>query len=270
VKKHGELRLQLSSSLVPTKVDPELIGQALVNLVLNACDAISSEGLISIETASVDFNDPLFIGQEPKPGASFVRLTVSDNGKGISAEVKDRIFEPFFTTKGVGKGAGLGLSAVYGIAQQAGGFVAVESSAGSGTRVSLILPAQPQPSPRTSTATILLVEDEDALRSLVCEVLQKRGFQVLAARDAIEALQAFQKAGRIDLLLTDIRLGEMSGTELAHRLSKDYPSLGILLTSGYLPDQPLTQRETPHEFLAKPFTPDALLAKIDEMLNRSL
>ena len=230
-----------------------------------ARDAVYENGEIVIETEMQE-SEP--IGSQP--GTKHVVLSVRDNGVGIAPEVRDRIFDPFFTTKDVGKGTGLGLSAVYGIVQQARGTLSVKSSVGEGTVVTACFPAQQNDPTRVQVGrrrTVLLVEDQDSLRTLVAEVLSARGFTVISARSSEEALQAFAKAERIDLLLTDISLGEMSGTELAFRLSNRYPKLGVLFTSGYLPELPFDSQMAGH-FLAKPFTAEALMAKIDEILAK--
>lgn len=259
--------------------DPGELEQILVNLAVNARDAIAGEGHITVETTEqlVD-EDAAHAHADLRPGR-YVRIAVTDSGSGMTPEVLGQIFEPFFTTKGPGSGTGLGLSTVYGIANRYGGFVTVYSEAGMGSTFKVYLPAteeqvddqEPDVAPRSDRATgetVLLVEDEDAVRKACQRILERAGFQVVVASDGSQALA--EVADRpIDLLLTDVIMpGGMSGRDLAERLQAARPGLPVLFMSGYTADVIAARGilEPGITVVEKPFTTSDLLGKVRELL----
>jgi PAS domain S-box-containing protein len=236
------LSTHLDPALGPIEADPGQLQQVVLNLVVNARDAMPGGGRVSIETANVDVeaDDPAI-----EPGR-YVSLTVRDTGHGIDEETLRQIFEPFFTTKESGKGTGLGLATVYGIVKQSGGYVAVDSEVGVGTAFTIYLqrldearapvrpaPVAPAPEPPPATAeTVLLVEDEDVVRRLVRQVLEQNGYAVLEARDGLEAVE-LGRTTRVDLLLTDMVMPKLGGLEVAAELRALRPDLKVLYMSGY-------------------------------------
>ena len=274
-----ELTISAYPQLHLIKADPGQIEQVIMNLVINARDAMPQGGKLVLKTADVSIEKESanhYPGVEP---GSYVRLTVSDTGSGMDADTRAHIFEPFFTTKGQGKGTGLGLATVYGIAEQAGGHIMLESAVGEGTTFHLYLPTveggvsrethSTAPSPARGWETILVVEDQEAVRTLVCEILRKNGYKVLPARDGREAVQLSQTKtkGRIDLIITDVVMPLMGGRELAQMVASSHPETEILYMSGYV-DKEISQKEMPGlEFIHKPFTPEALAQKVREVLD---
>ena len=263
------------------KVDPGQFQQILMNLALNARDAMPDGGKIVIETANVDL-DAGYCALHPyvKPGR-FVMLSVSDTGTGMTDEVKAHIFEPFFTTKETGSGTGLGLAMTYGAVHQAGGTIEVYSEVGIGTAFKIYLPrieeaaGEPEKDDRPAdlpggTETVLVVEDEDIVRNLCVRILEQLGYKVLHARNGTEAIAVAQGYGdRIDLLLTDVVMPGMNGSELATRLVVRHPEAKVLFTSGYT-DDAITRHGILDEgvsFLGKPYTPSALARKVREVLE---
>jgi nitrogen-specific signal transduction histidine kinase/ActR/RegA family two-component response regulator len=274
-----ELRTVTSEELGRVKVDPHQIEQVIMNLVVNARDAMPGGGVLTIETADVDFD--LDASQDHigiKPGR-YVMLAVSDTGIGMDRETQARIFEPFFTTKPLGKGTGLGLSTVFGIVSQSGGHVWVYSEPARGASFKVYLPRADSEEIRTEsrppleqhegTQTVLLVEDEDQVRRVVMSVLRRNGYTVLEARDPAEALRLTQDhPNPIDLLLTDIVMPQLSGPELARRILLLRPQIRVICMSGYTDETVLNHGvlEAGMAFLQKPLTPDALLRKLREVL----
>ncbi len=271
--------LSLSEGIESVKADPGRIEQALLNLAVNARDAMPEGGTLAISTSIVEL-DELYARQHigARPGR-FVMLAVSDTGCGMDPETRTRVFEPFFTTKEVGKGTGLGLSMVYGIVKQSGGYIWVYSELGLGTTFKIYLPAteappetlQPRPAPSvpTGTETILLVEDEDGVRELLEEILSAQGYRVLAASRGVEALQISELLDEeIQVLVTDVVMPHMSGHELAMRLRARRPALRVLYLSGYTDDAIAHHGivEVDASFLQKPFTRAALATKVREVL----
>ena len=271
--------LSLSVGIESVKADPGRIEQALLNLAVNARDAMPDGGTLAISTSVVELDEVYsrqHIGSRP---GRYVMLAVSDTGCGMDPETRTRVFEPFFTTKEVGKGTGLGLSMVYGIVKQSGGYIWVYSELGLGTTFKIYLPAteappetlQPRPAPSvpTGTETILLVEDEDGVRELLEEILSAQGYRVLAASRGVEALQISELLDdEIQVLVTDVVMPHMSGHELAMRLRARRPALRVLYLSGYTDDAIAHHGivEVDASFLQKPFTRAALATKVREVL----
>jgi two-component system, cell cycle sensor histidine kinase and response regulator CckA len=265
------------------KADPGQLEQVILNLVVNARDAMPDGGRITIETAKVDLDIAEARAKESVEAGPYVVLTVRDSGEGIDQATLQRIFEPFFTTKEPGKGTGLGLATVYGIVKQSGGFVEVESEPGEGAAFLVYLPRHdeeamlvvPEPAPAPVAAaqqneTILLVEDEDVVRRLALEILEQTGYVVLEAPDALEALSiARAHEGRIDLLVTDVVMPKMNGRELAERLTQLIGDVRVLYTSGYT-DSEIVQDgmlQPGTAFLQKPFTVAQLADKVKSLLE---
>ncbi|MBI1788336.1 MAG: PAS domain S-box protein [Acidobacteria bacterium] len=250
LKENVEVRLDLDPDLAKVLADPSQIEQLLMNLVVNAGDAMPSGGVVSIETR----ND----GQR-------VRLHVRDTGVGMDPETASRVFEPFFTTKPEGQGTGLGLSTVYGIVQQSGGAIAVDSAPGRGAAFQISFPRMSETQPQAGARTVLVVEDETEVRRIVVEVLRDSGYHILEARDAEDAIRIGQTLpGTIDLLLTDIVLPGMNGWELAGRLQGERPAMRILYASSS-PERGDTRKA--EWFLAKPFSPQQLVDKVREIIG---
>ena len=270
-----ELLLLTAPGLGRIKVDPSQIEQVIVNLAANARDAMPNGGKLVVETANVDVEEQSGERLGMKPGPC-VMLAVSDNGIGMDPATRSRLFEPFFTTKVPGQGSGLGLSTVYGVIKQAEGQVTVFSQPNCGTIFEVYLPRVTEPviervcaRPLMGSETILLVDDEEGVRKLCCAVLETNGYNVLEADNAQSALAAYDKnAHKVDLLLTDVVMRQMNGFELGSALSERTPGLKILYMSGYRDQAGGTEPgQTPVTFLNKPFTPDALLAKVRQVLD---
>jgi PAS domain S-box-containing protein len=271
----------LAAGLEQVKADPGQIEQAIMNLVVNARDAMPRGGRITIETANVDLDESYGKSHaEVEPGR-YVLLAVSDNGCGMTEEVKARIFEPFFTTKAVGKGTGLGLATVFGIVKQSGGHVRAYSEVGHGTTFKVYLPsivemgsaaqakAGSPPAP-SGVETILLVEDEKAVRALTALALQKKGYTLLEAASSEEAISLCEEhLGPIHLLVSDVVMPEMGGRQLAERLTALRPEMRVLFVSGYTDDAVVRHGVLQAEvaFLQKPFTMDALHRKVRAVLD---
>jgi PAS domain S-box-containing protein len=276
-----ELATVLKPQVGSIKVDPGQLSQIIMNLVVNARDAMPDGGKLTIATSNV-FLDPDYARSHLGilPGA-YVMLSVSDTGIGMTPDQQEQIFEPFYTTKEVGKGTGLGLSTVYGIVKQSGGNILVYSEVGHGTTFKIYLPRVVQPdeagefqesSPKLAlgTETILLVEDEDLVRSLSRQVLESCGYTVIEAVDGIEALETLEKSEtRIDLLITDVVMPRMGGPELAEKLLEKIPNLPILFASGYTDDAIVRHGvlQTNVNFIQKPFTIDDVARKVRDLLD---
>jgi PAS domain S-box-containing protein len=264
--------------------DQTQISQILINMVVNSRDAMPTGGTVTIETKNCSVAERLVLtGSVVEPG-EYVRLTVADTGCGIGEEERQHIFEPFYTTKEPGKGTGLGLSTVYGIVAQSNGYISLESVADEGARFEIYLPQavgesppshpEPEPAPElgSGTATILLVEDEDIVRSFTRQILESEGYTVVDAPNGPAAIDAYERIShRVDLLLTDVVMPEMSGRELAETLLSRQPDLEILFTSGYLDDATLKHgiEARGMSFLPKPFSGSGLAAKIRAILYRN-
>jgi CheY-like chemotaxis protein len=262
-------------------MDPSQVDQILANLCVNARDAIGGGGKVTIETANENF-DQLYLDSHPEARIGcFVRLTVSDTGCGMSADVRSHLFEPFFTTKGLGRGTGLGLATVYGIVQQNHGFIRVYSEPGQGTTFHIYLPCHAQRTaapgsdsvasePGRGSETVLLVEDEPSILRVSQRVLENLGYRVLAARTPGEALELGRvHADTIQLLITDVIMPEMNGRELARNLLAINPNLKRLFMSGYTSDVIAHHGvlDVGVHFIQKPFSVKALAEKVREALK---
>jgi two-component system cell cycle sensor histidine kinase/response regulator CckA len=291
-----KLELVHGRDLWPVKVDVSQFEQVIVNLAVNARDALPEGGRLTVRTANVTAAESGQLAYKGMPAADYVRIDVTDTGTGIPAEIVDKIFEPFFSTKEVGKGTGLGLSTVYGIVKQTGGFVYVDSEAGEGTSFHIFLPrhivekeaalepaaasdaakaAPAEAKPKTDLTgqgTILLVEDEEGLRSLNARGLRSRGYSVIEASNGIEAMEALEeKNGAVDLVVSDVVMPEMDGPTLLREMRVRNPNLKIIFVSGYAEeafDKSLPENEQ-FAFLAKPFALSALVAKVKETMAPS-
>ena len=276
-----QIQLNLVSDIGNVMLDPGQFESVIINLVINARDAMREGGKISLSTANQILEPAECEGRpEVRPG-KYVRLRVSDTGHGMSSQVIDHLFEPFFTTKPRGRGTGLGLSAIYGIVSQAGGFIEVESEVGQGTAFEIFIPItdrEPvaevvevhEAMPR-GNETVLLVEDEDIVRFISAEILKKLGYNLLQACSGAEALVMIDEfPGRIDLLLTDLMMPGMTGRELAGKVVETRPETKILYTSACADDIIAGQEIADQglNFIAKPFSVDSLATKIRQVLGK--
>jgi PAS domain S-box-containing protein len=275
-----ELAIALQPALDSLHADPGHLEQVIMNLVVNARDAMATGGRLLIETANVELDDSYAADHQAVVPGRYVMLAVSDTGSGMDAETQAHIFEPFFTTKPVGEGTGLGLSTVFGIVQQSGGHIWVYSEPGKGTTFKIYFPrvaARPEPveprravGPAAGSETILVVEDEDGVRKWIRSVLKRAGYTVLEARSGAEALlQCQNHAGAIHLVLTDVVMPQMSGRELADRIAAIRPEIKPLFMSGYTGNAVVQHGALDPQapFLQKPFTTASLAAKVREALG---
>jgi signal transduction histidine kinase/CheY-like chemotaxis protein len=276
------VRRELAPKPLWVLADAAMIEQIVVNLAVNARDAMPKGGDLLVTTREVEVSEEQAKGKAERRAGRFARLSVADTGCGMDASVIAHLFEPFFTTKEVGKGVGLGLATVYGMVNQHQGWIEVESQPGKGACFHIILPLTEKPAEKAveraplshvpgGKEIILVVEDEPALRELVREVLEGHGYQVLEAGSGVEALRVWEAQGRkVDLLLSDIIMPEgMSGRELAEKLHKADPSLPVILTSGY--SQDMIERETALDekikFFSKPYHPSQLAQAVRDSLD---
>jgi two-component system cell cycle sensor histidine kinase/response regulator CckA len=281
-----ELNLIHGSNLGLVKVDLGQMEQVLINLAVNARDAMENGGHLTIETSNFENKKAIICGEDEMPPGHWVAISVEDTGCGISPENMSRIIEPFFTTKEVGQGTGLGLATVYGIIRQTGGYLSIESEIDKGTTFTIYLPqvsdeeiagehddiAKQGPEKSgdlTGTARILLVEDEDAVRTFSTRALMNKGYEVLSAEqgDAALKLMAAQEDKHIDLLITDVMMPDMDGPTLAQRMRQDNPKLRIIFISGYTEDKLKDHMGENISFLPKPFTLKQLAVKVKEALE---
>jgi PAS domain S-box-containing protein len=274
--------LRLAANVHPVEADAGQLKQILMNLVVNARDAMPRGGRLTITTANVELDELYVASHADACIGPHVQVTVQDTGCGMSGEVLQRIYEPFFTTKPAGKGTGLGLATVYTIVRRLGGHLAVVSSPGAGTQFSVYLPASAravEEAPAVVSAgclegheTILVCEDDDVIRNLECELLERSGYKVVAAQHGRQALELVRRSmDRIDLLIADVVMPEMNGSMLAEELSALLPDLRILFVSGYTDDviTELGARGARERLLPKPFTSQGFLQRVRQVLDRA-
>jgi PAS domain S-box-containing protein len=278
---HVQVTTQVPADLWNVRVDPSQVEQILLNLAVNASDAMPEGGCLAIETRNVELDAEYTRGHPCCiPTGQYVMLAVSDTGTGMSPAVQTHAFEPFFTTKPIGKGTGLGLSTVYGIVKQSSGYIWVYSEEGHGTTFKIYFPrvnAEERPQEMaekeldgSGTETVLLVEDEEGVRALAEVVLERNGYKVLLARTAADAITIASTPGRtFDLLVTDVMMPKMSGPQLARRLRELRPDLKVLFMSGYTANAIVDQRllEPGAPFLSKPFSPTSLALAVRSVLD---
>jgi two-component system cell cycle sensor histidine kinase/response regulator CckA len=275
---HITIDLQLAAESVPVRVDPSQLSQLLMNLALNARDAMAREGRLTFRTASVVLDDPSRWSMAPSASGRYALLTVQDTGEGLSEEAKEHLFEPFFTSKALGHGTGLGLATCYGIVKQNGGYIGVESERGQGATFRIYLPevvAQLEPARpdrrqtpvRAGNETVLFAEDDDLVRYLSVAALGRLGYRMIDAVDGVEALRAAREHnGPIHLLVTDVSMPRMGGVELARRFSELRPHAAVLFITGQAVES--VQELGPDvDVLQKPFTNDDLLGRVREVLD---
>jgi len=284
-----ELVTFLGGKLAPVLADRGQLEQVIVNLAVNARDAMPGGGTLKFETCNNELTDDYIRNHSDLAAGSYVQLTVSDTGHGMSETVRSRLFEPFFTTKERGRGTGLGLSMVYGIIKQSGGNIEVYSEEGHGATFNIYLPVAANGTvesrvfgrkenvlhkPGPVCETVMLVEDEDGVRHLAVRILEQHGYHVIAACHGGEALLLCERyEGKIDLLITDMVMPQLGGKELRQQLAPLQPDMEVLYISGYtdelvLEQSTLTQSEMLHNFLHKPFSPQSLIGKVCEILDR--
>ena len=272
IKEDVEFSFRADESLGKVKADTGQIEQVVLNLAVNACDAMPQGGKLTIETKNV-FVDEEYARMRPTvPCGNYAVLSVTDTGHGMDAETQARMFEPFFTTKENGKGTGLGLATVYGVVKQSEGFIWVETAPGRGSRFEVYLPqarqtaAEPVRAEKIKAAltraseTVLLAEDEDAVRELACEFLSAAGYRVFAAENGEKAMKIAETLSQpIHLLVTDVVMPRMRGTELARKLKCLQPNMKVIYMSGYLGEEGSQEFVKDSEYLQKPFSRDSLL-----------
>jgi PAS domain S-box-containing protein len=279
------LRLHLSPTLGPVRADPGQLEQVLLNLTLNARDAMPEGGRLTIETMNVVLDENYIAGKpaETMEPGDYAALVVTDTGHGMDQETLNRIFEPFFTTKGVGEGTGLGLSTVYGIVKQSGGFIWVYSEAGLGTTFKLYFPlvtslgtatTHLEPTaPGRADEVVLVVEDEPMVRNIMARTLRDCGYYVLEAGGGHEALAIFEGQNvKINLIVADVVMPDMSGRQMAARVAERWPDVPVLFTSGYTGHEVVRRglMEEGREFIQKPLAPEALARRVREMMDARL
>ena len=281
-----KLEVSAGPELWPIKADLNQFEQVIVNLAVNARDAMPAGGSMSIRTRNLPAVEVSAFPYRPLPIADYVLLEIADTGTGIPPEVQGRIFEPFFSTKDVGKGTGLGLSTVYGIVKQTEAFIYFDSTMGKGTTFRIFIPrhvppegektaaavdTEPKIADLTGSATILLVEDEEAVRSFAARALASRGYRVYEAASGVEALEVMEElGGQVDLVVSDVVMPELDGPSLLRELRKTRPELKIIFVSGYAEEafrKNLPEGETFH-FLPKPFSLKQLAVAVKETLGR--
>jgi len=279
-----ELKLHNGPELWPVHADETQLSNAIINLVVNARDAMPGGGTVTIATANDMVQQPEALGTAIMPAGEYVRIEVTDTGTGISKENLSKIFDPFFTTKPVGQGTGLGLATVYGIVKQSGGFITVDSEIGHGASFKIYLPrhridanapaaeaaAAAAPRDVTGQDTILLVEDEEAVRSFAARALRMRGYHVLEASGGEEALEIVKAGGQeIHLLVTDVVMPNMDGPTMVRHVKGLKPDLPVIFMSGYAEEAFRRNDENASDlhFLPKPFGLKQLAAKVKEVLS---
>ena len=273
--------VDMAPDLPAIRADPSAIEQVIMNLAMNARDAMPDGGRLTLETSAIEL-DEAYVGRHSEVIAgSYVRLAITDTGHGMDIATCERVFEPFFTTKEQGKGTGLGLATVYGLVKQSGGYIWVYSELGHGTVFKVYLPVAEAatstrpPAPGShrygGSETVLVVEDEDAVRLLGCQILRRYGYSVLEARNPLDALRVAERHQEaIHLMVTDLVMPHMSGQDLADRLRQARPAMRVLLMSGFT-EPTIAGRDATAgiAFLQKPFTPAALARKVRAVLDGS-
>jgi len=279
VREDISFTFRAGESLGRVKADPGQLEQVIMNLTVNACDAMPTGGKLTVETRNVLVDEAFAKTRTPLMMGEYVRLSVEDTGHGMDAATKARIFEPFFTTKEMGKGTGLGLATVYGVVKQSGGCIWVESEPGQGTQFEVYLPVVNEVEECSTqegrakgvahhSESVLIVEDEEAVRELAAEFMKSAGYKVLTARDGQEAVDVAKSSGPIRVLVTDIVMPNMRGPELAKRLKASRKDLRIVYMSGYLDFNKASDEFVEGSyFLQKPFSRDTLVCKVDEALR---
>lgn len=279
-----ELAMEHGRDLASVRADAGQLEQVIINLAVNARDAMPDGGRLLIRTRNVTTNDPISRGVEVMPPGNYVLVEIADTGSGIAPEILDRIFEPFFSTKAVGSGTGLGLSTVYGIVRQTGGFVFVDSQIGRGTTFRIYLPqhaaagdtaaradyAEDTPRDLTGIGTVLLVEDEDAVRLFSARALRNKGYKVLEARSGEAALEIMnEQVDGIDLIISDVVMPNMDGPTLIKEVRQRRPDVKVIFISGYAEDDFRRKVDAGEEahFLMKPFTLKQLASKVKDVLE---
>jgi two-component system, cell cycle sensor histidine kinase and response regulator CckA len=283
IGEHVDYSFAGASDLASVLADPGQMEQVILNLAVNARDAMPKGGKLMVRTANVVMDESQAAKRPPMSPGNYVLLSVADTGHGMDPETMAHIFEPFFTTKGVGKGTGLGLATVYGIVKQSGGFIWLDSIRGQGTTFEIYLPQTNKPPAVTAeerrqiaiaggTETILVVEDEAGVRELACEFLRSSGYTVLDANDGTEACEISARfRGRIALLLTDMVMPRMGGADLASRLHLTRPEIKTLFMSGYSEYSGANKEQNSSEttVLQKPFSKRALLDQVRAVLDKN-
>jgi PAS domain S-box-containing protein len=283
IEEHIHLEFALDPTIGTIRADPGQVDQILVNLVVNARDAMPDGGTITIATHTAVFDAQDATEHFDAAPGSYVQLAVSDTGTGMDRETREHIFEPFFTTKEVGRGTGLGLATIYGIVKQLGGHIWLYSEPGQGSTFKLYFPQddapveEPAPRPRvregSRSGTIMLVEDEESVREMTTRLLERAGYRVLSVGDGVAALTLIAESGdTIDLVVTDVVLPRMSGVRLAERLIGTYPSMGIVLISGFLAETLDLSFviEQGARFVSKPIASREFLAVVDDAMVAAL
>lgn len=280
--KNIDLDYRLASNLWTVRADPTEIERVITNLVLNAHDAMPEGGRLVLETSNVEIDEEYAGTHADTVPGPYAMISVTDTGTGMTRDVREKLFEPFFTTKEKGKGTGLGLPSVYGIVKQSGGFVWVYSEPGRGTAFNIYLPRAeeeeettgsvrtPRSNRKTGAETILLVEDDEEVRKVALRILRRNGYHMLEAANGADALRVCEAAGSgVDLVVTDIVMPEMGGSELAERIREKQPDARILFTSGFTEDAAVRQSflQPGEAFIEKPFTPATLAKKAREVLD---
>jgi CheY-like chemotaxis protein len=272
------LRTELMAGLWPALADDNQLENAILNLAINARDAMPDGGQLTIETANIKLDAAFAAAMEDAMAGDYVMIAVSDTGSGMPPDVVEKAFDPFFTTKPIGEGTGLGLSMIYGFVKQSAGHVRIYSEVGKGTTIKIFLrraeaelAASPQDSaqvPLGQGETVLVVEDDAAVRLIITDVLEELGYRHLEAPDGITALPILQSAQRVDLLVTDVGLPKMNGRQLAEMARAARPALKVLFVTGYAEKAAVRHGflEPGMEMLMKPFTLDSLATKVREML----
>ena len=284
IGEHIYLNIDLSGEECRVEADPGQLSQVIMNLAVNARDAMPKGGDLTIKTENVFLDEEYAATHVPTSPGEYVLLSVSDTGSGMSDEAKKHIFEPFYTTKEKGSGTGLGLATVYGIVKQSGGYIWVDSEPEKGAEFMVFLPQVQKvvtipkekiisETEMPGNETILLVEDEEAVRELTVKILELNGYSVIEAKDGVEAFEIYENLpGRIDLLITDVVMPRMSGRELAEKITQLDPDIRVLFSSGYSDDRNMMRDRDLKtiDFINKPFTPEELGRKIRQLLDRAI